>query len=75
MPLETLKNGSFGLSHILFAGYAENGVNQVGTFACEVLLQLYVVPVIMQVIFPLWSRLGQYLHLFNEIGNVSDLSK
>ena len=36
-PLEALKNGSFGLSHILlFADYAGNGINQGGTFACAV---------------------------------------
>ena len=37
VPLEVLNGRSCGLSHILlFAGYAGNGINQVGTFACEV---------------------------------------
>ena len=38
MPLEMLQNGSFGFSHmLLFAGYARNGINQIGIFVCEVI--------------------------------------
>ena len=37
VPLEVLKNSSFCLSHILlFAGYARNGLYQIGNFTCEV---------------------------------------
>ena len=59
VPLEVLTNSCFGLFYILvFAAYAGNGINQIRTLHVKFLLQPYMVPVTVQVIFSLWSRLG-----------------
>ena len=82
VPLKTLKNGSFSLSHILlFPGYAVDGINQIGTLTCKVRFAIVCGSCGHAGDFPTMIRVRTIPTFFglacilNEVGDVSNLSK
>ena len=82
VPLKTLKNDCFSLSHVLlFAGYAGDGIKEVGTIACKVPFAILCgscdgtgdFPNMIQ-FWTIHAFLG-FAGILNVVKNVSNLSK